>query len=327
MAMILVVDDEPAITIALAKKLRRDGHECLTASSGEEALSRVGAEKLDLIITDVRMPGMSGIELLKQVKLRDASISVIVMSAYTDINFAIEALRGRADDFLLKPFNLDDLSLSVARSLRERSTSSKDLEQLGVQAVAALASAAEARDGHADAHLNDVLRYAVSTGFELGLDEDALRGVWLGSVLHDVGMLKVPEAVLNKPGALSPEDWNLVRQHPEAGAGIIAGVDYLEAARTSILHHHERPDGGGYPSALRGEEISIEGRIVAVASAFASMLGARPHRCALTESDAVSELDRGSESQFDGSVVRAFMSARGAGFLVPLAFRIDHYQP
>jgi response regulator RpfG family c-di-GMP phosphodiesterase len=324
--MILVVDDEPAITIALAKKLRRDGHECLTASSGEEALGRVGAEELDLVITDVRMPGMSGIELLKQVKLHDSSIPVIVMSAYTDINFAIEALRSRADDFLLKPFNLDDFSLSVARSLGERSTPNGDLERLGLQAVAALASAAEVRDGHADAHLSDVVRYAVSTSAELDLGDEALRGVWLGSVLHEVGMLKVPEAVLSKPGSLSPEDWDLVRQHPDAGAGIVVGVEYLEPARTSILHHHERPDGGGYPSGLRGEKISIEGRIVAVASAFASMLDARPYRDALIESDAVAELERGSGSQFDESVVRAFMSARVGGFPVPPAYRIDDNQ-
>jgi len=324
--MILVGDDETAITIALAKKLRRDGHECLTASSGEEALGRVGAEELDLVITDVRMPGMSGIELLKQVKLHDSSVPVIVMSAYTDINFAIEALRSRADDFLLKPFNLDDFSLSVARSLGERSTPDGDLERLGLKAVAALASAAEVRDGHADAHLSDVVRYAVSTSAELDLGVEALRGVWLGSVLHDVGMLKVPEAVLSKPGSLSPEDWGLVRQHPDAGAGIVAGVEYLEPARTSILHHHERPDGGGYPSGLRGEKISIEGRIVAVASAFASMLGARPYRDALIESDAVAELERGSGSQFDESVVRAFMSARGGGFPVPPAYRIDDNQ-
>lgn len=322
--MILVVDDEPAITIALAKKLRRDGYECLTASSGGEALGRLGAEHLDLVITDVRMPGMSGLELLRQVKLHDSNIPVIVMSAYTDINFAIEALRSRADDFLLKPFNLDDLSLSVARSLGRRSTPVDDFESLGRQAVAALASAALSRNGHAESHLSHMVKYALSTSAELGLGDDALRGVWLASVLNDVGMLRVPEAVFKKPGALSPEDWNLVRQHPDAGARIVTGVEYLEPARTGILHHHERPDGAGYPSGLRGEEISIEGRIVAVAGAFASMLGVRPYRDALSEPDAVAELERGSGSQFDEPVVRAFMSARGEGFHVPPAFRIGN---
>jgi len=324
--MILVVDDEPAITIALAKKLRRDGYECLTASSGEEALGRLGAEHLDLVITDVRMPGMSGIELLKQVKLHNSNIPVIVMSAYTDINFAIEALRSRADDFLLKPFNLDDLSLSVARSLQRRSTPIENFESSSRQALAALASAAASRDGHDKSHLSHVVKYALSTSGEVGLEDEALRFVWLGSILHDVGMLRVPESVLNKPSALSPEDWNLVRRHPDAGASIVTGVAYLEPARTGILHHHERPDGKGYPSGLRGEEISVEGRIVAVASAFASMQDMRPYRDALSETEAAAELERGSGSQFDESVVQAFMSARSEGFPVPSGFRISNSQ-
>jgi len=289
-------------------------------------MGRLGADHLDLVITDVRMPGMSGIELLKQVKLHDSNIPVVVMSAYTDINFAIEALRNRADDFLLKPFNLDDLSLSIARSLERRSAPVGDFENLGRQAVAALASAAESRNGHTESHLSLVAKYALSTSAELGLGADTLRAIWLGSVLHDVGMLRVPESVLNKPGALSPEDWNLVRQHPDAGAKIVTGVEYLEPARTGILHHHERPDGAGYPSGLRGEEISVEGRIIAVASAFASMLGVRPYRDALSESEAAAEAERGSGSQFDESVVRAFMSARSESFPVPPRFRIRNSQ-
>jgi putative two-component system response regulator len=285
-------------------------------------LGRLGGEHLDLVITDVRMPGMSGIELLKQVKFHDPGIPVIVMSAYTDINFAIEALRSRADDFLLKPFNLHDLSLSVARSLERRSIPVDDAESLGRQAVAALASAADSRDGHAESHLSSVVKYALSASTRLDLEDDALRVVWLASILHDVGMLKVPETVLKKPSSLSAEDWDLVRRHPDEGARIVSGVEYLEPALRGILHHHERPDGGGYPAGLRGEEISIEGRIVAVAGAFASMLGVRPYRDALSETEAVTELERGSGSQFDESVVRAFMSARSEGFPVPPAFRL-----
>ena len=332
-AKILVVDDEPAITIALAKKLRRDGYECVTASSGEEALGRLASDSLDLVISDVRMPGMSGIELLKEIKGRNASVSVIVMSAYTDINFAIEALRGRADDFLLKPFNLDDFSVSVARALENRRPLTDGSAQAGTtlqiprdgaasaellsrQAIAALAAAVESRDGRPHEHQSRVVRCALAMGTALGLGKEALRGVWLGAVLHDVGMLSVPEAVLSKAGGLSPDDWGLIQHHPSSGARIVTGVEFLEPALSGILHHHERWDGSGYPACLSGEQISIEGRVVAVADAFAAMLSERPYRGARSESEAVRELEHCAGAQFDMTVVKAFQTARAKGYPV-----------
>jgi response regulator RpfG family c-di-GMP phosphodiesterase len=328
---ILVVDDEPAITVALAKKLRREGYECLTASSGEEAARRLATEELDLVVTDVRMPGMSGIELLQEIKRRDSDIQVIMMTAYTDIGFAVEALRHKADDYLLKPFNLAELSHSVARSLEHRRLLRENrayqravrsgaggelsaLEPYLRQSVLALALAIESRDRRGRLALERVGRCAAATGSELGLSGEALRNLWLSAVLRDVGMIRVPEAVLNKPGSLTREERLMVEEHPLAGCRIVEGVRYLEPARLGILQHHERWDGDGYPAGLQSGEISLEGCIVAVVDAYSAMLSDRPYRTALSEAAALAELERCAGSQFDRRAVEAFFAARERGF-------------
>jgi response regulator RpfG family c-di-GMP phosphodiesterase len=330
-AKILVVDDEPAITVALAKKLRREGYECLTASSGEEALRRLATENLDLVVTDVRMPGMSGIELLQEIKRRDPDIQVIMMTAYTDIGFAVEALRHKADDYLLKPFNLAELSHNVARALEHRRllrenrayqeadegsgvAAATELDRFCRQAIAALAAAIDSRDKRARGNLESVGRYAVATGAELGLSDEAQRNLWLGAVLHDIGMLVVPENVLNKQGALSEEEWRLIRRHPVIGAAIVEGVPFLEPARPCILQHHERWDGSGYPDGLHSGEITLEGCIVAIADAYAAMLDERPYRGSRSEAEALAEIERCAGTQFDRRIVEAFHEARGKGF-------------
>lgn len=332
-AKLLVVDDEPAITVALAKRLRRDGYECVTAGSGDEALKRLATDVLDLVITDVRMPGMSGIELLKEIKRRDAEIQVIMMTAYSDIDFAIEALRHKADDYLLKPFNLTELSHCVERALehrrllRESRASQAAIGEVGReglatverhyrQGVAALAGAIESRDQYTAGHLERVARYALAAGAELGLAAEKRQKLWLGAVLHDVGMVAVPEAVINKPGPLTPEEWGLVREHPLVGSRIVQGVPYLEPARPCILQHHERWNGSGYPAGLKGDEISLEGCVLAVADAFAVMLSERPYRKALSEGDALDEVKRSAGYQFERRVVRAFLAAHDKGFPV-----------
>lgn len=330
-ARILIVDDEPAITVALAKKLRREGYECLTACSGEEALRRLATDELDLVVTDVRMPGMSGIELLQEVKRRDSDIQVIMMTAYTDIGFAVEALRHKADDYLLKPFNLAELSHSVARSLEHRrlrrenrayqEAMGKDagdgaaiVERHCRQGIAALASAIESRRQEGPERLGFVSRVAVSTGGKLGLSSAALKNLWLGAILRDVGMLVVPETVLNKPGPLDEEEWKLVRRHPLAGASLIEAVSYLEPARPGVLHHHERWDGSGYPAGLQGGEISLEGCILGLADAFVAMQAERSYRGPMSEAQALAEIDRCAGTRFDRRVVEAFHTVRDAEF-------------
>ncbi|UCF19700.1 MAG: response regulator [Gemmatimonadota bacterium] len=329
-ARILVVDDEPAITGALARKLKREGFDCLTASSGEEALELVSSKELDVVITDVRMPDVDGLDVLKGVKGRDPAIQVIMMTAYTDIGYAVEALRHKADDYLLKPFNMAELSHCVRRSLEHRRLLLANRAYMAVsggkageaeqrnsgflQAIAALATAIESRDLHTRGHLAGVARYALATASELGLAENLGPSLWLGAILHDVGMLTVPESIINKRGPLTPEEWAAVHQHPVAGGAILRTTSYLRPAHGIAGEHHERVDGSGYPAGLAGDEISLEARIVAISDAFAAMRSRRAHRPAIGEAETLSIIEGGAGVQFDEECVRAFLSAQRKGF-------------
>lgn len=326
-----MVDDEPSVTLTLSTKLQRAGYDCLTASSAEEALAQLARRVFDLVVTDVRMPGISGIDLLKQIKDRDAEMQVIVMTAYADADFAVQALRLSADDYLLKPFDLDDLIRGVRRALehrrllRENRAYRQHLEwQVGEQAeqigrlflggLVALARAIEARDPCTGSHLERVTELALAVGTELDLGLDVLRTLWLAALLHDVGKLAIPDSVLSKPGPLTLEEYELMKSHPERGAKILEDVWYLQPAVPAILHHHERWEGTGYPAGLKGEEIPLEGRILAVVDAWDAMLGDRPYRRALAEAEAIAELERGAGTQFDPGVVAAFLKSRAKGF-------------
>lgn len=327
------MDDEPSITLALSTKLKRDGYVCETASSGEQALERFRRDAFDLVVTDVRMPGMTGIDLLKHVKAADPEVQVIVMTAYAEVNFAVEALRLNADDYLLKPFDIDELSHSVSRALEHRrllrenrayrehleqrvQEQAERIEKMFLEGLVALASAIEARDPYTGGHLEQVTELALAVGTELGLPPEQMRALWLAALFHDVGKLAIPDSILNKPGKLTAEEYELMKTHVERGLKIIEGVSYLEPAVPGILHHHERWDGAGYPNGLQEEEISLEGRILAVVDAFDAMLGDRPYRKGRSPEAAVEELQRCAASQFDPTVVEAFLRARANGFRI-----------
>lgn len=326
-----MVDDEPAITQALSTRLTRDGYECVLAHSAEEALHAFGRQEFDLVLTDVQMPGLSGIELLKEVKARDPETQVIVMTAHAEVNFAVQALRLNADDYILKPFDLEQLSHSVTRALEHRrllrenrayrqhleqrvQEQAERIERLFVEGLIGLSSAIEARDRYTAGHVGRVMELAVAVGAELGLDPEPMHGLWLGALLHDIGKLAIPDSILNKAGPLTPEERSLMKTHPERGVEIIQDISYLRPAISGILHHQERWDGSGYPAGLQGDTISIEGRILAVVDAFDAMLSQRPYRKALSEEDAAREVQRGAGVQFDRQVVEAFLRARARGF-------------
>lgn len=264
---ILVVDDEPALTVAFARKLRREGYECATAGSGEEALKRLESYRPDLVISDVRMPGMSGLDLLKEIKHRDPALKVILTTAYAHIEFVVEALRHGVDDYLVKPFSLSELAASVSRAFEQpvgaplgeakgSAGPSGLIAADGVKPSAlgllALAKAFEARDHFTHGHAERVAEQATATGAALGLEPEALRNLWFSAVLHDVGKLRVAETILNKPGPLSEDEWQKVRQYPTAGGQIIEGVPDLEPAREGILHHREKLGRLGIPAGAYG---------------------------------------------------------------------------
>lgn len=330
-ASVLVVDDERSITTVVSRQLAREGLSCEEAWSAEEALRRLEEREFDVVITDVKMPAMSGIDLLKSIKQRDPEIQVILMTGNPDVNSAVEAIRSQVDDYLVKPFELAQLSHAVRRAVEHRDLvrenrryrtrleerveeQARQIERLFLDSLSGLAAAIEARDRYTGGHLDRVCRYALAAGTELGLGERVLWNLWLGALFHDIGKLAIPDAILNKPGPLTEEEYEQMKRHPELGVGIIERISFLVPAVQGILHHQERWDGKGYPRGLKGEEICIEGRILAVADAFDAMLTDRPYRSGRSEAEAVEELKRCSGTQFDPAVVAALLRAREKGF-------------
>ena len=331
-ARVLIVDDEPSLRTVLRIALKGEGHALAEAADGAEGLEMVRSWKPDVIISDLLMPRLDGIGLLREVKAVDDTIGFILLTGVGTIGNAVEALRLDADDYLLKPFNVDEVTLSVRRALRHRALVRENryyqgyleeqvaalalqVEQLSVDALLTIANAVEARDGYTGGHVERVTRYAVAAARKLGLEGERLRSLWVGGLLHDIGKIGVPDTILKKPGELTPEEFEVMKRHPRIGAAILERSAFLRAAVSGVLHHHERWDGQGYPHGLRGEGIPLEGRILAVADAYDAIVTTRAYRDCRSVEAAVAELRRCSGTQFDPAVVDAFVEALEEGFV------------
>jgi response regulator RpfG family c-di-GMP phosphodiesterase len=338
---ILVVDDEESVRTVLRLALQRDGYDVREAEDGRAALALLPTWAPDVVVSDLLMPGVDGIELLRQAKAADDTIGFVVLTGVGTTAQAIQALRLDADDYLLKPFDVDELGIAVRRALERRALVRQNrfyqqclelrvaqlgqqLERLTADALFSLAGAVEARDGYTGAHLERVTRYSQAVGAELRLDGEQLRTLWIGSLLHDIGKISIPDRILNKPSALSAEELEVMREHPRLGAAILEQSSFLSTAVPTVLHHHERWDGGGYPFGLVRGEIPIEARVLAVTDAYDAIVTDRAYRARRSEETAMQELRRCSGSQFDPQVVDAFVQARERGFPEPVAPRFWH---
>lgn len=330
-ARLLVVDDDSGLRMLLARILRAEGHEIREAASGEDALACFSEGSADLILADLEMPTMGGLELLQRVKAIDATVGYIILTGAGTMQNAVEALRLQADDYLMKPFNVDEVVLAVERALDHRrlvrenryyqlhleqrvAEQARQLESIFVDALLSLANAVEARDNFTGNHVERVARFAVATGREMGLEGERIRHLWVGALLHDIGKIGVPDDILKKPGKLTAEEYEVMKRHPEIGATIMERSAFLRPALSAVLHHQEQWDGKGYPSGLKAEEISLEGRIVAVADTYDAIVNTRPYRGMQSEEWALRELERCAGTQFDPDVVAAFGRALASGF-------------
>jgi putative two-component system response regulator len=342
-ARVLIVDDEESVR-SLLYDLLCDSYECTVAASGEEALELIERGTYHVVLSDIMMPGMSGTELLQQALERRPDLIVIMVSANHDTRRAIGALRQGAYDYIVKPFELEEVELGVARSLehlrlvlenREYQTNlenlvaerTEELRQANIgledkseklaemvdelsrtyrSTLGALATALDARDSETRGHSERVVAYSLRLGIQLGLPTDELVALERGALLHDVGKIGVRDAILLKPSGLTPEEWGEMRLHTEHGRAILAQVPFLESAIPVVAQHHERWDGGGYPAGLRGQEIDIKARIFAVADCVDAVTSDRPYRRANTYEAASGELHRYVGEQFDPAVVAAF---------------------
>ena len=326
---ILVVDDRPEITEMLSDLLSSQ-YDCETVASGEEALKRLRARDFQLLICDITMPGMSGLETLPKAKCISPNCVVIMISGMQTVESAIDALRLGAFDYVMKPFDLRQVEAVVERALEhqnlivakqryenhleelvEQRTKELDqalnsLEDAYRATLKALTSALETRDLETHGHSERVVTYSLRLGREYGLDEQQMKALEFGSLLHDIGKIGVPDSILRKPGKLTAEEWVRMREHPLHGKQILRSIEFLEGAARVVAQHHEKWDGSGYPRGLRGEEIDVCARIFAVADAFDAMTSDRVYRRGRSYAEAAQELDDWAGKQFDGEVVAAF---------------------
>jgi putative two-component system response regulator len=328
---VLVADDDAAVRAVLRAILSPDHYAVSEAASGDEALRRFAAHGADLILSDLQMPGLGGLELLRRVRAMDDTVGFIILTGAGTVENAVEALRLQADDYLVKPFNVDEVLLAAERAvsyrrlLRENRSYQAHLEErvaeqagqieaLLMDALRSLAAAIETRDDYTGGHVERVARYAAATGRELGLRGEELRALWVGALLHDVGKIGVRDSVLKKPGPLTDDEYDEMKRHPEIGAGIMERSSFLRPGLPAVLHHQERFDGSGYPYGLSGEDISLHGRIVAVVDTYDAIVSSRPYRNGSSGEYALEEIRRNAGSQFDPHVVEAFFRASEKGF-------------
>lgn len=309
---ILVVDDDKMIREVLTEHLTRFGYSVVTAPSAEAALTILDHTVPDLILTDVRMGAMDGIQLCARLK-RDPKFQltpVILITAVADLDARVAGLAAGADDFFAKPFNFIELRTRVAALLRVKFLLDQLERAEGV--ITTLGLTIEARDPYTAGHCGRLARYAVALGQALGVDQATLKALQLGGFLHDLGKIAVPDQILLKPGRLDAEERTSIQTHPVIGADLVQGLRTLDGVRPIIRHHHERLDGSGYPDGLKGEAIPLEARIMAVVDVYDALHTARPYKPALGHQEAVSILLRETDAGFwEPRVVTTFLEVLG----------------
>jgi len=352
MAKVLVVDDEEGIRRTAPILLGEDGHEVRVARDVSEARKALQAEDFDVVLSDIVMPGPSGLDLVAEIRRLQPHATIVLLTGQPSVETATEALRLRAHDYLPKPVrgetlrrvvrqaaaradlkretarlradqmrHLQDLEEQVAlrtaeiQTLLDRETARLDQARRMLEATAeAFSRAMELRDPYTAGHQRRVMVLAREIGRTLGWSEDRLRLLTLGALLHDLGKLKVPAEILAQPGRLSPAEFELIRQHPVAGWEVIAPLDFTGPVALMVRQHHERADGSGYPDGLNGEEILPESSVLAVSDVIEAMSSHRPYRPALGMDAALEEIRRGSGRLYDPEVVRAANEVLQGGF-------------
>ena len=332
---VLIVDDDPALRTILSVMLTQSAFVCRTAASGEEALRLLENQPTDVVISDLRMPGISGMDLLVEVRERYPHLAFLMVTGENETRVGVRAMQLGADDYLLKPFDGDVVLGSLYRALQKKKlerevqeyrlhleemvsertqqlrTALQQTERSYEDTLEALGAAIDLRDSPTAGHSRRVFLYSMELAKSIGGLEQEIRSIAMGAWLHDIGKLATPDRVLLKPGPLTDSEWEIMRRHARIGYDLVKSISFLAGAAEIVLTHHERFDGSGYPQKMKGDEIPFGARIFAVADTLDAMTSDRPYRAALPLQAAQEVIERGSGTLFDPLVAAAFLRVPG----------------
>jgi putative two-component system response regulator len=312
---VLLVEDNADDVAIIGRMLAACKHTRIKmqhAASTKECVQRLQRNSIDLLLLDYGLPGEDGLTFLRRLTARHDAPPVIMLTGQGNERVAVEAIREGASDYFPKgAVSPEVLGAAICRAVR-RFREEEDLRRYDEQIVFALAATAERRDAASGSHLQRMGIYAVHIGQAFGLDGRDLTLLRYGALLHDIGKLMLDQATLRKPGHLTSDEWDEIKQHPIVGERMCASLTLAREIGPIIRHHHERWDGGGYVDALKGEEIPLLARIVSVADAYDAMSTDRPYRLALAPEEVARRLEQGAGTQWDPRVVRAFLDSLDA---------------
>lgn len=323
----LVVDDENTIVKIITDilNIHPETSHIYTAHDGEEGLHLYQDNKIDVVITDVIMPRMTGIELIHSLKKIDSDVQVIVQSAFSDIELIRDAMRSGAYDYVIKPFTIDDMMVVINRILerirfinekkqyildleKKVEETTRSLKSNFLDTLSTLITALEARDQYTHRHSQNVSSYAFHCAREMGWDETRLENIREGAILHDIGKIGVPDSILLKPSGLSSDEYAVVKEHPEIGRNIVYPSMHQNQDIIHFIHsHHERFDGKGYPQGLKGDNIPEIARIANLADSFDAMTTDREYRKKMSIDEAIEEIRKNRGAQFDPEISTIFI--------------------
>jgi len=331
---ILVVDDQALNIELLEALLAPQGYEVLMAGSGEEALEKLSANAIDLVLLDVIMPGMDGFALTRRIRQDRANLllPIILVTALRDTEDRIKGIEAGCDDFISKPIDKmellarvrsllkvkayndllgnyrDELELEVARRTEDLESALQRIKDASLETIYRLSVASEYRDENTGAHIMRVSRYSAAIARRMGLDASTVESILYAVPMHDLGKIGIPDQILMKPSKLDSSEWEIMKRHTVIGAKILGGskAEYISIAETIALCHHEKWDGSGYPKGLRGKDIPITARIAAVADVFDALVSRRPYKKPFSVERALAIIDEGKGKHFDPDVVDAF---------------------